>query len=61
MQIEPMAQINEIMIEWRNEEHNGLDYDKQQTNKDSDRNINWVIKENLGRVQIVVSNRFWIY
>ena len=61
MQIEPMAQINEIMIEWRNEEHNGLDYDEQQTNKDSDRNINWVIKENLGRVQIVVSNRFWIY
>jgi len=35
-----MAQINEIMIEWRNEEHDGLDYDEQQTNKDSNRNMN---------------------
>jgi len=29
-----MAQINEMVIEWRNERHDALDYDEQQANKD---------------------------
>jgi len=36
-------------------------YDEQQVNKDSDQNVNRVIEKNLGRAQIVVSNRYWIY
>ena len=56
MQIEPIAHINEMMDEWRNEGDNGLDYNKQQANKDGDQNVDRVIEENLGRVQIVVSN-----
>jgi len=28
VQVEPMAQINEMVIEWRNEEHDALDYDE---------------------------------
>ena len=51
--MEPIAQINEIMIEQRNEGCNSLDYNEWQANKNSDRNINQVIEENLGRVQIV--------
>ena len=56
-----MAQINEMIIEWRNEENDALDYDEQQANEDGDQNVDRVIKENLGRAQIVVSNRYWIY
>ena len=56
--MEPIAQINEIMIEQRNEGCDSLDYNKQQANKDSDRNVDQVIEENLGRVQIVMSNKF---
>ena len=37
-----MAQINEMMIEWRNEGYDSLDYDKQQANEDSNRNIDQV-------------------
>ena len=37
--MEPMAQINEIMIEQRNKECDGLDYNKQQANEDGNRNI----------------------
>jgi len=51
-----MVYINEIMDEWRNEGDNGLDYDEQQANEDGDQNVDRVIEENLGRVQIVVSN-----
>ena len=61
VQVEPMAQINEMIIEWRNEENDALDYDEQQANEDGDQNVDRVIKENLGRAQIVVSNRYWIY
>ena len=39
VQVEPMAQINEMVIEWRNEGNNALDYDKQQANKDGDQNV----------------------
>ena len=53
-----MAQINEMMIEWRNEGHDSLNYDEQQVNEDGDQNMNRVIEENLGRAQIVVSNRY---
>jgi len=56
VQIEPMAHINEMINEWRNEGDNGLDYDEQQANEDSDQNMDRVIEENLSRVQIVVSN-----
>jgi len=56
--VEPIAQINEMVIEWRNEGNNALDYDKQQANEDSDQNVGRVIEENLGRAQIVVSNRY---
>jgi len=31
-----MAQINEMVIEWRNEGHDALHYDKQQANEDGD-------------------------
>ena len=58
VQVEPMAQINEMIIEWRNEENDALDYDEQQANEDGDQNVDRVIKENLGRAQIVVSNRY---
>ena len=58
VQVEPMAQINEMVIEWRNEEHDALDYDEQQANKDGDQHVDRVIEENLGRTQIVVSNRY---
>jgi len=34
-----MAQINEMVIEWRNEGYDALDYDKQQANEDSDQHI----------------------
>ena len=61
VQVEPMAQINEMVIEWRNEGNNALDYDEQQANEDGDQNVDKVIEENLGRAQIVVSNRYWIY
>jgi len=53
-----MAQINEMVIEWRNERHDALDYDEQQANEDGDQHMDRVIEENLGRVQIVVSNRY---
>jgi len=53
-----MAQINEMMIEWRDKGNNALDYDEQQANEDGDQNVDRVIEENLGRVQIVVSNRY---
>ena len=56
-----MAQINEMIHEWRNEGDNGLDYDGQQANEDGDQNVDRVIEENLGRVQIVVSNWFLIH
>jgi len=56
--VEPIAQINEMMIEWRNEGNDVLDYDKQQANKDSNQNVDRVIEKNLGRAQIVVSNRY---
>jgi len=46
------------MIEWRNEENNALDYDEQQANEDGDQNVDRVIEKNLGRAQIVVSNRY---
>jgi len=36
VQVEPMAQINEMVIEWRNEGHDALDYDEQQANEDGD-------------------------
>ena len=29
VQVEPIAQINEMVIEWRNKGNNALDYDKQ--------------------------------
>jgi len=58
VQVEPIAQINEMMIEWRNEGNDALDYDEQQSNEDGDQNVDRVIKENLGRAQIVVSNRY---
>jgi len=45
-----------MMNEWRNEGDNGLDYDEQQANEDSDQNVDRFIEENLGKVQIVVSN-----
>jgi len=44
-----------MTIEWRNE---GNDYDEQQANEDGDQNVDRVIEENLGRAQIVVSNRY---
>jgi len=47
-----------MVIEWRNEGNNALDYDEQQANEDGDQNVNRVIGENLGRAQIVVSNRY---
>jgi len=53
-----MAQINKMMIEWRDKGNNALDYDEQQANEDGDQNVNRVIEENLGRAQIVVSNRY---
>ena len=53
VQVEPMAQINEMMIEQRNKGNDALDYDEQKVNKDDDH-----IEENLGRAQIVVSNRY---
>ena len=56
VQIAPMAHINEMMDEWRNEGDNGLDYNEQQANEDGDQNMDRVIEENLGRVQIIVSN-----
>ena len=56
VQVEPIAQINEMMIEWRNKGNDALDYDEQKANEDGDH-----IEENLGRAQIVVSNRYWIY
>ena len=59
--MEPIAQINEMVIEWRNEGNDALDYDEQQANEDSDQNVNRVIKKNLSRAQIVMSNRYWIY
>ena len=49
------------MIEWRNEGNDTLDYDEQQANEDSDQNVDRVIEESLGRAQIVVSNRYWIF
>ena len=58
VQVEPIAQINEMMIEWRNEGNNALDYDKQQANEDGDQNVDRVIEKNLCRAQIVVSNRY---
>ena len=51
-----MAQINEMMDRWKNEGDNGLDYDEQQANEDSDQNVDRVIEKNLGILQIVVSN-----
>ena len=53
-----MAQINKMMIEWRDKGNNALDYDEQQANEDGDQNVDRVIEENLGRAQIVVSNRY---
>ena len=53
VQVEPMAQINEMMIEQRNKGNDALDYDEQKANEDGD-----YIEENLGRAQIVVSNRY---
>ena len=53
VQVEPMAQINEMMIEQRNKGNDALDYDEQKANEDGDH-----IEENLGRAQIVVSNRY---
>jgi len=47
-----------MMIEWRNAGNDALDYDEQQANKDGDQNMDRVIEENLGRAQIVVSNRY---
>ena len=32
--MELIAQINEMVIEWRNEGNDALDYDEQQANKD---------------------------
>jgi len=58
VQVELIAQINEMMIEWRNEGKNALDYNEQKANEDGDQNMDRVIKENLGRAQIVVSNRY---
>jgi len=58
VQVELIAQINEMMIEWRNERKNALDYNEQKANEDGDQNMDRVIKENLGRAQIVVSNRY---
>jgi len=58
VQVELIAQINEMMIEWRNEGNNALDYNEQKANEDGDQNMDRVIKENLGRAQIVVSNRY---
>ena len=39
VQVEPIAQINEIIIEWRNEGNDALDYDEQQANEDGDQNV----------------------
>ena len=61
VQVEPMAQINEMIIKWRDKGNNALDYDEQQANENGDQNVDRVIEENLGRAQIVVSNRYWIY
>ena len=47
-----------MMIEWRNKENDALDYDEQQANEDGDQNVDRVIEENLGRAQIVMSNRY---
>ena len=58
VQVELMAQINEMMIKQRNEGNDALDYDKQKANEDGDQNMNRVIEENLGRAQVVVSNRY---
>jgi len=55
VQVEPIAQINEMVIEWRNEGNDALDYDEQQANENSDQNVNRVIKKNLSRAQIVMS------
>jgi len=33
-----MAQINKMMIEWRDKGNNALDYDEQQANEDGDQN-----------------------
>jgi len=38
--------------------HDALNYDEQQANEDSNQHMDRVIEENLGRVQIVVSNRY---
>ena len=56
-----MAQINEMVIKWKNKGNDALDCDEQQANEDGDQNIDRVIEENLGRAQIVVSNRYWIF
>ena len=53
-----MAQINKMVIEWRNKGHDALYYDEQQANEDGDQHVDRVIEENLGRAQIVVSNRY---
>jgi len=53
-----MAQINEMVIKWKNKGNDALDCDEQQANEDGDQNIDRVIEENLGRAQIVVSNRY---
>jgi len=53
-----MAQINEMIIKWRDKGNNALDYDEQQANENGDQNVDRVIEENLGRAQIVVSNRY---
>ena len=58
VQVEPIAQINEMVIEQRNKGNDALDYDEQQANKDGNQNVDRVIEENLGRAQIVVSNRY---
>ena len=46
------------MIEWRNKGHNALNYDKKQANEDGNQHVDRIIEENLGRAQIVVSNRY---
>jgi len=56
--VELIAQINEMMIEWRNKGNDALDYDEQQANEDGDQNVDRVIDKNFGRAQIVVSNRY---
>ena len=47
-----------MMIEERNEGNDALDYDEQQANEDGDQNVDRIIEENLGRAQIIVSNRY---